>query len=119
MKRRFRLTGSEEFQKARKYGRVVRLPILVMVYLPVARDFPRIGVVAGRGLGRAVQRNRARRLLRHAVKPFIPEIRSGWDILLIARKPLLQATFQEIQDAARLALHRSNILVETDEFAGH
>jgi len=92
--------------------------MLIMVYFRSASGSPRIGVIAGRAVGKAVQRNRAKRLLRHAVIPFISEIQTGWDILLIARKPLLEASFEQIQEAIGLAFYRSSILAETDERDG-
>jgi len=119
VKRRFRLTGSDQFQRVRQSGRAIRLPLLIMVYLRSSSSAPRIGVIAGRAVGKAVQRNRAKRLLRHAIKPFISEIQTGWDILLIARKPLLEATFEQIREAIGLALSRANILAETDELTGN
>jgi ribonuclease P protein component len=75
----------------------------------------RIGVVAGRVVGNAVRRNRAKRLLRQAIRPYLTLIPAGWDILLIARQPLAAATFQRVQEVLATLLRRSKVLQETDE----
>ena len=72
----------------------------------------RIGVVAGRVVGKAVQRNRAKRLLRQAIQPYLRLIPPGWDIILIARRPLAEATIQRIQATLATLLRRSELLQE-------
>ena len=70
----------------------------------------RIGVVAGRVVGNAVQRNRAKRLLRQAIQPYLKFIPPGWDILLISRQPLAAAKFARVQEVLETLLHRSKVL---------
>ena len=75
----------------------------------------RIGVVAGRVVGKAVQRNRAKRLLRQAIQPYLRLIPPGWDIILIARRPLAEATIQRVQATLATLLRRSELLQEAYE----
>jgi len=44
--------------------------------------------VAGRKVGGAVSRNRARRLLREAWWALAPRIRDGYDLVMVARRPM-------------------------------
>lgn len=85
----------------------------------VVKDHPeqavRVGVAAGRSLGNAVNRNRAKRLLRAAIQPNLPEIRAGHDLILIARQPILQATFPEIRSALEQTLRRAELIKSHDE----
>ncbi|GAB4486079.1 MAG: hypothetical protein Fur0016_06190 [Anaerolineales bacterium] len=60
-------------------------------------------------MGGAVQRNRAKRVLRESVRPIFPTIPAGWDILLIARAPLLQAHFQDVKAAVHGLLRRAGL----------
>lgn len=62
-----------------------------------------------------MQRNRAKRRLRHAVRSLWAELPPGWDILLIARKPLLEAAFSDIQTALKAAFQRAGLIKEMDE----
>lgn len=89
MERRFRLKRASDFSQVRRKGRSYPTPELILVIHPNQLDHVRIGVAAGKYLGGAVKRNRAKRVLRAAIAPLIPQIRPGHDILLIARKPIL------------------------------
>ena len=86
-----------------------------MVVLPNELQIFRIGVVAGRSVGKAVARNRAKRLLRHALQPYLSKISAGWDILLIARTPLAKATFQQTFDAIGSLIQRAAIFQDINE----
>ena len=88
---------------------------MVVVVCSNEIDALRIGVVAGRVVGNAVRRNRAKRLLREAIRPYLMLIPPGWDILLIARQPLATAPFRRAQDTLATLLERSKILQEAHE----
>ena len=49
-------------------------------------------------LGRAVQRNRARRRLREVYRLNSPRLRQGWDMILVARGRTLTAPWGELND---------------------
>ena len=48
----------------------------------------RLGITASRKIGGAVQRSRARRLIREAFRAVFAELPSGLDIVVIVRRPL-------------------------------
>jgi ribonuclease P protein component len=84
----------------------------VLVALPNTLELPRFAVSAGRTVGNAVQRNRAKRLIRAALQPLVPEVHPGWDLLIMARKPITSATYADIYTALVYLLHRANIVHE-------
>lgn len=45
----------------------------------------RYGVIAGRKSGKAVQRNRLKRITREALRALHPELRPGFDLVVIIR----------------------------------
>ncbi|NLG73814.1 MAG: ribonuclease P protein component [Chloroflexi bacterium] len=111
MQRKFRLTSSADFQRVRRLGKSYAHPLVVLVAHPnELQDQTRFGIAAGRRLGSAVKRNRAKRLLRAALQSYIKAVIPGWDVILIARQPLLQATFLQIQEAVAALLRRANLL---------
>jgi ribonuclease P protein component len=99
VKRQFRLTRSTDFKRVRRFGKSYAHPLVVLVVMPDEGARLRIGVTAGRSVGKAVRRNRAKRLLRSAVATFVPELPTGWNLILIARPAILQTPFQEIRQA--------------------
>jgi len=115
VKRGFRLTKSTNFQRVRRLGKSYAHPLVVLVALPNQEDRSRFGVTAGRAVGGAVQRNRAKRLIRAALQPHLATVAPGWDIVLIARRPLAQATFQKTQVAIATLMRRANLLPDIYE----
>jgi ribonuclease P protein component len=57
---------------------------------------PRVAVVAGRKVGSAVRRNRAKRRLREAVAG--APVRAGFDYLVVASAAVLETGFEEVVD---------------------
>jgi ribonuclease P protein component len=82
---------------------------------PVDQPRVKIGVAAGRAVGTAVTRNRAKRLLREAMRSLIPNIASGFDLVLIARPGLVSASLEETRQALLILLQRAQILTPLNE----
>lgn len=57
----------------------------------------RLGVVASRKTGNAVKRNRAKRRLREAFRLNRHRFRGKVDIILIARRAIIQAAWKDIE----------------------
>jgi ribonuclease P protein component len=70
-----------------------------------------VGVVAGRGVGTAVKRNRAKRLMRAAMQSLVPSVAVGWDVLLIARRALVSSDMFEVRQALLTLLRRAELIV--------
>ena len=114
MQRRFRLTRSEDFKRVRRLGKSYAHPLLVLVVLANDDEKVRVGVAAGRTVGWAVKRNRAKRLMRAAMQPLLPSLASGWDLVLIARSGLVSASLTQTQDALLAVLRRAKLLLPSD-----
>lgn len=110
MQRKFRLTRSTDFKRVRRTGKSYAHPFVVLVVQTSEAPRVRVGVTAGRSVGGAVQRNKAKRLLREAMRPLLPQLIPGWDLILIARPALILSTLQEIRQALTSLLHRARIL---------
>lgn len=122
MQRKFRLTRSEDFKRVRRYGRSYAHPLMVLVVQVNEQTRMsgetstkvRVGVAASRTVGTAVKRNRAKRLLRAAMKSLLPELAPGWDLVLIARPALASSTLEETHQVLISLLRRSKLISPSD-----
>ena len=75
-------------------------------------DLPetRFGFATGKRLGGAVVRNRVRRRIRESLRALSARIAPGWDVLVIARAPIVDASQQEIAAAIAGLLTRTGVL---------
>ncbi|MDH7486084.1 MAG: ribonuclease P protein component [Anaerolineae bacterium] len=109
MKRQQRLREQARFRQVREEGRSWAHPLLVLCALPNDLPYSRFGFTASRYVGKAAARNRARRLLREAVRLHLQEIEAGWDMVFIARAAIAEASFQEVTAACMLMLQRAGL----------
>ncbi len=121
MQRKFRLTRSEDFKRVRRSGKSYAHPLVVLIVQAheqqdsVDQPQVKVGVTAGRSVGTAVHRNRAKRLLREAMRPLLPNVASGLDLILIARPRLGSASLEETHQALLTLLQRAQILTPLNE----
>ena len=110
MNRKHRLTSSADFKRVRRTGKPMAHPLFVIITAPNQVGETRYGVMAGKAVGNAVQRNRAKRRLRAALRSWVDRVTPGWDVICVARAALIQAEWGEIQQALRTSFRRAGIL---------
>ena len=63
-------------------------------------------------------RNRAKRLMREATRLRQRDIEEGWDLVFIARNPIQEANFKQVDRAVEQLLRRAGLLKATGEDTG-
>ena len=114
MQRKHRLRANADFQRLRRDGKSLLHPLVVMAFLPSDLGHSRFGFAVGRRIGNAVKRNQIKRRMREAVRLRLREgvIAAGWDVVLIARRPIRDASFRQVDQAIGLLLRRAGLMVE-------
>lgn len=110
MDRRYKLTNSSDFKRVRHTGQSFAHPLLLLIVSENELDYVRFGVSAGRSVGNAVQRNRAKRRLREALRSYLPEISPGWDIVAIARPSLKDAPWEKLLRVLAAKLNQAGLI---------
>jgi len=72
----------------------------------------RLGITASRKIGGAVQRNRARRLIREAFRAVFAELPAALDVVVIVRRPLGQRKLADVLGEWQRALPRLRRVAE-------
>jgi len=106
-----RLRARADFERVRREGRSWSHRLLVLVACANALDWTRVGVAAGKRVGSAVVRNRAKRLMREAMRQYDPRVRAGWDLILIARVAIVPVKMQDVAAALESLLRQADLVV--------
>ena len=104
------LSRPEDFAALQGEGTVRSHPLLVVRIRRTGLVETRFGISTGRKLGGAVVRNRVRRRLRESLRAMAPSFQPGWDVLIIARPPVISADFQALAGALQNLLRRGGVL---------
>lgn len=112
------LRGSNDFQRVYKTGKRYEGHLLTVFVLPNSLPQHRLGITASRkALGKAVDRNRAKRLLREAfrlTRPHLDRLTRKYDWVLNARRSLLSLEGRRPSEEFERMIDR----VASDEAAG-
>ena len=98
-----RLRKPSEFKRVYGQGKRFDGRLMTVFLLPSETEFQRLGITASKkGIGNAVQRNRAKRLLRETFrlsKTELDELQGKYDWVLNARRGLLRVKLEKpLQD---------------------
>ena len=70
----------------------------------------RIGVTAAKKIGGAVQRNRARRIIKEAYRNLCGQVRPGWNLVFVARAATVDKTSTQIQQVMHGLLEKAGVI---------
>ena len=84
--------------------------LLVLYARPNRIGKNRVGITAGKKLGKAVVRNRVRRRLREVYRLNEEKFQPGWDIVVVARSRSITASFEKLTDAYLSLAQKAGIL---------
>ena len=111
LNRASRLAQSRDFARVRQQGQRLVLGCLIANWnrLPDGA-LPKLGVVTSKKIGGAVQRSRARRLLRESFRQHQHEFAQPVELVLVARNSIAGKKFADVEKDFLAALNRAKLL---------
>gem|GEM_PF-165249 len=103
-----RLRSRREFNEIYAHGKNFNNSVVVLKFLPNGRGHSRAAFSVGKRLGKAVERNRVKRLMREALRTLA--VKPGWDLLFISRPAMMSCTFLQVRESLQKVLDRAGIL---------
>lgn len=98
MKREDKLKQNWEFRRLYSRGKCVATPAFVLYFIKGKSGRVRLGITAGKKIGCAVKRNRAKRVITAAFDACLPEIKTGYDFCVVARGRILSLTSTQVKN---------------------
>ena len=105
-----KLKNSWEFQRAYRKGTKYWNRYFVIYIRYNRSNHLRLGITVSKKVGKSVQRNRVKRLIREAFRQLRAQVKVGYDIVVVGRTPACQLTFQETQNALAQLFQKAAIL---------
>lgn len=99
MKKTVTIKENRTFRRIYNKGRSAVTPFLVLYCRPNGRRQNRLGVTVSTKLGGAVVRNRARRRLREVYRLAQPDLKQGYDVILVARSRAVNGPYLKLTAA--------------------
>ena len=100
-----------DFRRAYARGRSFANPALVTYVVKNRAGLCRIGITTGKKIGNAVERNRARRVIRAAAER-LPEIDANVDLVFVARAKTPRKKSTEIYEVMKKQLTAAGVIHE-------
>jgi ribonuclease P protein component len=110
VKRAWRLKSEADVQRVWQQGGTWTHPLVVLRARANELGQSRVAFVASKKVGKAVARNRAKRLLRETTRRLYPQIVQGYDLVLIGRRAIVGAALPQIDAAVTELLKRAKLL---------
>ncbi|GAB6137142.1 ribonuclease P protein component [Halanaerobaculum tunisiense] len=106
------LKKTYQFKRVYNHGSSVADRILVVYSLQTNTTKRRIGYSVSKKVGKAVTRNRVKRLFREVYRHNNSQLITGVDIILIARNPIVDASYHQIEDSFNKLCQKAKLVKE-------
>lgn len=93
------LKENKDFRRLYYRGKTQASPVLVTYAMKNRKGRNVYGITTSKKIGGAVDRNRARRVIRVAFRNLEPKINGSWDFVFVARTKTTMVKSQEIEKA--------------------
>ena len=98
MKEKFRVKNKELFNDIIKKGRQTKSKYFYIYYKDNNLDFPRFGIAVGKKLGKAVVRNKYKRIIRNILNENKKTFKNNRDYIIMIKKTGLDKSYNELKE---------------------
>ena len=106
---------NKDFRRMYGRGKNLVFPTVVVYYLKNRLNYCRIGITAGKKVGCAVCRNRAKRVILASFRQLLPHIQGGYDFVFVARTKTANVKSTVVFNSLKKAFLSEGIITEYEK----
>lgn len=110
MQKRYRLRKGFQFNYIYRRGKSLAGKEMVLYYVKNRSNKLLIGVSVSKKIGKSTTRNRIKRLFKESARSLLPEMRSDYNYVLLARSGAVDAEYAEIRKTLECLLKKAGCL---------
>ena len=104
------INENKHFVRGYRKGTSFVTPLVVTYVLKNRYGYTRIGITASKKIGGAVQRNRARRVIREALRSLDIDLTQSYDLIFVARGKATRCKSWEITPLIKQRLEEAGVI---------
>lgn len=108
------LRKKQDFSAIYKKGKSVGDKFVVIFSLKNNYDYNRKAFLASKKVGNSVKRNRARRLMKESHREIAKQIKTGYDLIFIARNTINGKKQADVKKSIEAALRKLDLIINSD-----
>lgn len=97
LNKKYRVSNKENYNYIYKTGKKIPAKYIILFMAANNLEYDRFGIVTSKKVGNAVHRNLAKRRIRSIVQAHLPEIKKGFDFVIIARFNIKEASYAALE----------------------
>jgi len=105
------LKRNNDFRRLYAKGKSFASPVLVTYVMKNRCGYVRIGITTSKKIGKAVLRNRSRRIIREAFRNIMEDVRGSYDLVFVARGKTPYVKSGDILRAMKKELKEAGVLM--------
>ena len=111
MERIVKLKENRDFRRVYLRGKSFVSPFIVVYINKNRSNNVRLGITTGKKIGKAVSRNRAKRVITAAFRDCLPKIKNGYDVVIVARTRILNVKSTVVAVALQKLLATAGVVL--------
>lgn len=104
------LRMNTQFRTVYYRGKSAADPLLIVFVRKNKEGITRVGITTGKKVGNAVKRSRCRRVIRVAWRAVSPQVKAGYDVVLVARSKTAAVKSQQVTAALQRLLQTLGVM---------
>lgn len=101
---------NREFVYAYRKGKKIVSDCMVFHYYKNRTQTNRLGITVSKAVGKAHDRNRAKRLIRAAYRECMPLTQTGYNVIIAARSKMAYVPYDRVVSAMKYCIEKSELV---------